>query len=140
MKALNHFLEFPFFIQIIWFLCLLGTLLNMMLLWRDATTGGVLWHLHGCFLLLYISQVVCIWVKEPLTAVLTAMQGFIALLSTSDFIFYPILKALGICWAGLFDPSVQTLKAYEYVFVSMAFTLQMMAAFYLFTSLRGDKQ
>jgi len=136
MKQLKYFFEFPFFIQVLWLLCLLGALLNVALLWRDMTSGGILWHLHACFLLLYVTQIICIWLKEPLTAIITLLQGLIALISTSDFIFFPILKVMGMCWVGLFDPSVQTLKSYEYVFVSLAFTLQMMSAYYIFATLR----
>ena len=139
MKQIRYFFSFPFFIQTLWLLCVLGALLNIALLWQDVVRGGVLWHLHGCFLLLYVSQVICIWLKEPLTAVLTFVQGFIALLTTSDFIFFPVLKVIGMCWAGLFDPSVQTLKAYEYIFVSLAFTLQMAGAYYLFATFRVKK-
>ena len=140
MKNLVRFIEFPFFIQIIWISCVLGTILNVILLWRDMTRGSVLWHLHTCFLLLYSAQVIFIWLKEPLTAVLTAVQGVVALLSTSDFIFYPFLKGLGIVWAGFFDPTVHTLRTYEYIFVSLAFTLQMTAAFYLWASFRRPKK
>jgi hypothetical protein len=86
-----------------------------------------------------VSQVLLIWCKEPLTAVLTIVQGFIALLTTRDFIFFPVLKVIGMGWYGLLDPSVQTLKAYEYVFVSMAFTLQMTGAYYIWATFRHPR-
>jgi hypothetical protein len=140
MKWLNHFFGFPFFIQTLWILCVLGVLLNAVLLMRDLAGNSVLWHLHGCFFLLYISQVILIWLKEPLTAVLTLVQGFIALLTTSDFIFFPVLKVIGMIWIGLCDPAVQTLKAYEYVFVSLAFTLQMAGAYYIWATFRNTEK
>lgn len=131
MRTLIRFFRFPFFVQMIWILCVLGVLLNAVLLWRDVTGHSVLWHLHGCFFMLYTAQVLLILQREPLTCVLTFVQGLIALWTTSDFIFFPVLKVLGMAWVAVCDPSVQALKAYEYVFVSLAFTLQMAGAYYL---------
>jgi hypothetical protein len=42
-----------------------------------------------------------------------------------------VLQALGHLYYWAFTPSVETLKIYQYVFVSAAFTLQMAGAAYL---------
>ena len=126
--------------QTLLILCVAGVLLNGALLWRDIAGNSVLWHLHACFLLLYGAQAGLIWLKEPMTSVLTLVQGGIALISTRDFIFFPVLKVIGMSWIGLCDPSVQTLKAYEYIFVSLAFTLQMTSAYYIWATFRRPKK
>ena len=129
MKWVNRFFRFPFFIQVVWVLCVLGVLLNSVMLVRSLASHSLMWRLHSCFLLLYAAQAVFIWLREPFTCVLTLVQGVLALLTGSDFIFFPVLKVAGICWYTVFDPSVTTLKASEYVFVSLAFTLQLYSAY-----------
>ena len=139
MKYVEHFLHFPFFIKVLFGLCIVGALFDGILFVQDIKSGNILWHLHGCFLLLYATQAIFIWLKEPWTAILTVLQGIVALITTSDFIFFPILKVIGLGIAEVCDPSIQVQKVYEYVFVSLSFTLQMMSAFYLWATFRRKR-
>ena len=43
-----------------------------------------------------------------------------------------LLQAIGHTYYWLFSPSIESLKVYQYVFVALAFTLQMAGAAYLF--------
>lgn len=138
MKSLlRRFLCFPVFVQLIWWLCVLGALINLWLMGRDLMTNPVLLRLHLGYFILYVGQIVFILLQEKYVACLTLLQGIIALLTTVDFIFSPVLQALGHLYYWAFTPSVETLKIYQYVFVSAAFTLQMAGAAYLWLYLRA---
>ena len=136
---LKRFLHFPFFIQLIWLLCVLGTLTNICLVGRDLTTDPVLLRLHIGYFILYAGQVVFLLLKEKFVCLLTFLQGIIALLTTVDFIFVPILQVLGRLYYWAFSPSVEALKVYQYIFVSVAFTLQMASAAYIWVYLRATQ-
>ena len=103
----------------------------MVLLARDVFSGGILWRLHMGFLLLYAGQTVFILMQEKFVALLTLLQGIIALVTMFDFIFVPILQLVGHTYYWLASPTIEALKVYQYVFVSAAFTLQMASAGYL---------
>ena len=131
MKLIHRFIRFPFFVQLIWAFCVLGMLINLWLIGRDLLTDAVLFRLHLGYLILYVGQVAFILLKEKYVCALTILQGIIALLTTVDFIFTPLLQALGHLGYWIFSPTVESLKVYQYVFVSLAFTLQMASAAYL---------
>ena len=132
MKLLTRLLHFPLFVQLIELLCVLGVFLNLWLIGRDLMTDSVLFRLHLGYLILYVGQVAFILMEEKYVSALTVLQGIIALLTTVDFIFTPILQLVGQVYYWVFDPSIEALKVYQYVFVSLAFTLQMASAAYLF--------
>ena len=136
MKTLSQFWKFPFFVQLIFLLCVLGALINAVLLTRDMLHGSVLWRLHLGFFMLYVGQAVFILVREKFVCLLTVLQGVMALLTTADFIFVPLLQVFGRMYYWLFSPTVEALKVYQYVFMSAAFTLQMASAAYLWGYLR----
>ncbi len=130
-KLIRNFVKFPFFVQLVWLLCVIGALTNAVLLVRDVTDGGLLFRLHLAYFILYAGQVFFIVAREKWVALLTLLQGIIALLTTVDFIFVPLLQVMGRTYYGLFHPTVEQLKVYQYVFTSIAFTLQMATAAYL---------
>ena len=130
-KLLKRFAKFPFFVQLVWLLCVVGMCTSLVLLVRDMHEGGVLFRLHLGYFMMYAAQVGFILAREKYVALLTVLQGVLALLTTADFIFVPILQLLGRVYYWLCNPSVEALKVYQYVFVSMGFTLQMAVAAYL---------
>ena len=141
MKILfKRFLHFPFFVKLIWLFCVLGTVINVWLIGQDLAVDPILFRLHLGYLILYIGQVVFILLKEKYVCLLTILQGLIALLTTVDFIFTPLLQAIGHTYYWMFPMSVESLKVYQYVFVSCAFTLQMASAAYLWGYLRLAKK
>ena len=137
-RLLKRWLHFPFFVQLIWLLCVLGVLINLWLIVKDILTDAVLIRLHIAYLLLYAGQVGLILAQEKYVYLLTLLQGILALLTTVDFIFVPVLQVLGNVYYWLCSPSVEALKVYQYVFVSVAFTLQMACAAYLWGYLKDQ--
>ncbi len=133
---IKRFVNFPVFVQLIWALCVLGVLINLWLIGKDLLVDPVLFRLHLGYLILYAGQVVFILLQEKYVCLLTFLQGLIALFTTVDFIFTPLLQVIGHTYYWLFSPSIETLKVYQYVFVSLAFTLQMASAAYLWGYLR----
>lgn len=130
-KCFRLFFKFPFFVQLIVMLCVLGALINVWLLVRDALHNAILWRLHLGFLILYVAQIVFIFLREKWVSFLTLLQGLMALLTTADFTFVPLLQVAGRTYYWLCTPSISDLKVYEYVFTSAAFTLQLASAAYL---------
>lgn len=130
-KLIKNFVKFPFFVQLVWLLCVIGALTNAVLLMRDVTDGGLLFRLHLAYFILYAAQVFFILAREKWVALLIVLQGIIALLTTVDFIFVPLLQVAGRVYYWVFRPTVEQLKVYQYVFTSVAFTLQMACAVYL---------
>ena len=133
---MSRFWKFPFFVQLIFLLCVLGALINVVLLTRDVLHGAVLWRLHFGFLVLYVGQAAFILAREKYVCLLTLLQGVMALLTTADFIFVPLLQVVGRTYYWLFNPSITAMKVYQYVFMSAAFTLQLASAMYLWAYLR----
>lgn len=127
----NRFVKFPFFVQLLVLLCLLGALVNVVLLGRDVLNGAVLWRLHVGFLMLYVAQAGLILAQEKYVCLLTLLQGVMALLTTADFIFVPLLQVAGRLYYWVCNPSLEAMKVYQYVFMSAAFTLQLASAGYL---------
>ena len=137
MKLLNRFLRFPFFIQAICLLCVLGALLNGFLILRDLLNGAVLLRLHIGFFILYVAQVGFILTGEKFVALLTLLQGVMALFTTADFIFVPLLQIAGHLYYWLCAPSLEAMKEYQYLFMSLGCTLQLASAAYLWGYFKG---
>lgn len=135
-KLIDRFWKFPFFVQLIFLLCVLGALINTVLLTRDMLHSAVLWRLHFGFFILYVGQAAFILVQEKYVCLLTLLQGIMALLTTADFIFVPLLQVAGRMYYGWFHPGIEAMKVYQYVFMSAAFTLQLASAAYLWGYLR----
>ncbi len=138
MTVIRRFLKYPFFVQLLVLLCSVGVATNLVLLLRDLFfQQPILWRLHVGFLMLYTAQVWLILAPEKYVCLLTVLQGIMALLTTADFIFTPLLQIAGLLYHGLFSPTVEQLKIYQYIFVSAAFTLQMASAAYLWGYLKS---
>ncbi len=139
MKTLwHHFCQLSLFVQIFLGFCILGLLINSVLVYRDIVYSNSLLRLHLGFSFLYISQIIFILLHERGVCVLTALQGILALMTTADFVFSPLLRALGMLYYSFVTPSVEEIKVYKYVFVSLAFSLQMFSAYTLFDTLRDS--
>ena len=133
---LKRFYALNSWVKIILYFCLFGTLVNLLLVLRDFSSSGVLLRLHAGFLVLYASQAVFMLLHERLVGILALLQGILALLTNADFTFVPLLRVLGqFYYVFNATPSVEALTVYKYVFVSAAFTLQMLCAYALFTLL-----
>lgn len=135
-KLVKRFFSLNIWVKVIFFFCLLGTFANLFLLCRDISSGGILLRLHAGFLVLYASQAAFILVHERYACVLTVLQGVLALLTSADFMFAPLVRALGqLYYAVNPNPSIEAMKVYKYVFISLCFTLQMLGAYALFSLL-----
>lgn len=135
-KLFNRITGLNVWVQVILIFCLLGTFINFCLAVRDLSADGVLLRLHAGFLVLYASQVIFILLHERYVCVLAAVQGLLALLTNLDFTFVPFLRILGqFYYVAQPVPSVEAMSVYKYVFVSAAFTLQMLSAYALFALL-----
>lgn len=135
-KWVQTFSSLNGWIKLIFLFCVLGMCSNAWLVYRDLSSGGILLRLHLGFLLLYTAQVFFILLKERMVWVLAALQGILALLVNADFTFMPLTRLLGRIAYGLsMNVAIDHLKDYRYVVVSLAFTLQLLSAFALFSLL-----
>ena len=67
---------------------------------------------------------------------IAALQGVLALLTNADFTFVPLMRVIsGWMYALMGQPSVEMMAVYKYVFISLAFTMQMLSAYALFSLL-----
>lgn len=131
---LKRFSRFNFWVKVIFFFCLFGVLVNTYLLCKDIRTDGVLFRLHAGFWVLYLSQAVFILLQERYVAVLAVVQGLLALFTNADFTFVPLLQVLSRFYFAVHPtPSLEAIAVYKYVFISLAFTLQMLGAYTLFS-------
>lgn len=128
----NRFFSFSLFVQVFIAFCLLGVITNFCWLYQDFASHSLLWRLHAGFFILYAAQVVFIFLKEKWVCILTFLQGFLALFTTANFIFTPLLRFLGGGYFLFYVPTVQGIKVYQYIFLSLAFTLQMFSAYALY--------
>ncbi|WP_428073968.1 hypothetical protein [Candidatus Avelusimicrobium luingense] len=136
LKLLQRFWDLNIWVKIVFFFCLIGLLSNTILVWRDISHSGILLRLHVGFLVLYAGQVAFILLGERQVWALAVLQGVMALLTNADFTLFPLVRFLGNVVYSLWpDPSLQFLKVYQYVSISLAFTLQMFSAFILFSLL-----
>ena len=135
-KLKNYLLELNPWVKAVLFFCVIGTLSNAGLVGKDWANNGILLRLHLGFFILYIGQVIFILCHERMVWVLAALQGIIALLTNADFTFMPLVHCLGnvvyICWP---EPSLEYTKVYQYIMISLSFTLQMLSAYILFSLL-----
>lgn len=135
-KLVKRFFGLNIWVKVIFFFCLLGAFANMFLVFRDLASSSVLLRLHIGFFILYASQAVFILAHERYVCVLTVLQGVLALLTSADFTFAPLVRVLGqFYYAVSPSPSVEAMTVYKYVFISLCFTLQMLGAFMLFSLL-----
>lgn len=135
-KILKCFWGLNVWVKVVFFFCLLGTFANLILLCRDISTSGILLRLHLGFFILYASQAAFMLLHERYAGVLTVLQGVLALLTSADFMFAPLVRVLGQFYYLVSpNPSVEAMTVYKYVFISLCFTLQMLAAYVLFTLL-----
>ncbi|MBR4591863.1 MAG: hypothetical protein IKO35_01470 [Elusimicrobiaceae bacterium] len=136
LKWTRFFTDLNLWIKVIFCFCVWGTLVNGASLWHDLGTDGVLLRLHLGFFILYLSQVVFILLRERCVCALAVLQGLLAVLSNIDFTFMPLVRTVGRLFYLIYpSPSLETLKIYQYVLVSLAFTLQMLSAYALFSLL-----
>lgn len=131
----KRYTAFSFFTQLVLVLCVLGALVNCVFIGKDIASNGILLRLHIGFLVLYLFQIVFIFWHEKYVCVLTVLQGLLALLTNADFIFVPLLRVVGSLYYATGTPSVEGLKVYKYIFVSLAFTLQLFTAYVLYKEL-----
>ena len=123
---IKRFVGLNIWVKIIFFFCLFGSFVNLFLVLRDISSDGVLYASQAAFMLLH----------ERYVCVLAALQGLLALLTNADFTFVPLLRVLGqFYYIFSATPSVEAMTVYKYVFVSAAFTLQMLSAYILFAML-----
>ena len=138
MKLLKRLWKTPVFLRLIAFFCFLGALADFGLLCRDFLTDASLWRLHAAFLILYIGQLFFILLQERYVSILTVLQGFFALRTAADFIFTPLLQVFALLY-WMTGPTLESQEAYEYIFVSAAFTLQMASAAYIWFYFKKSK-
>lgn len=132
----KRFFGLNVWVKVVFFFCLLGTFANLFLVCRDVSSSGVLLRLHAGFLILYAAQAAFILAHERYAGVLTVLQGALALLTSADFMFAPLVRVLGQCFYLVNPaPSVEAVTVYKYVFISLCFTFQMLGAYALFSLL-----
>lgn len=135
-KVLTCFLDLNIWVKIILCFCLVGCLSNGLLVARDIAHDGILLRLHLGFLILYAGQVAFICIGERHVWALTVLQGLMALLTNADFMFMPLVRFFGdVVYSAWPDFPLEYMKTYRYVLVSLAFTVQMLSAFALFSLL-----
>ncbi len=131
-KSWRRILGLNGWVQLILVFCLLGTFSNLVLLCRDISSGGVLLRLHLGFFILYAGQIAFILLHEKFVWLLVVLQGLLALFTSADFTFMPLLRGLGnVFFFVVKEPTLELLQAYKYSLISLAFTLQMLCAFAL---------
>ena len=138
-RLITRWSELNSWLKLIVFLCLLGCISNGVLIVRDLSSSGVLLRLHGGFFVLYAAQVAFIFLHERMVWVIAALQGILALLTNADFTFVPLTRIVGRIVYILTDPTVESMKVYKYVLISVSFTLQMLSAYAEFSLLPSPK-
>ena len=132
----RRFLALNNWVKVIWLFCLLGAFINLFFVWKDMHSGGMLIRLHAGFLMLYVGQVIFILSGERLVALLSLLQAIMAFLMNLDFTFVPVLRLVGELVYQLCDGfSLQGMEVYKYVFVSAAFTLELLKTYFLWSLL-----
>ncbi len=136
----KRFLSLHWIVKIIWVFCALGMLLNTVFLVRDMDLHGVLLRLHLGFFILYAGQTVIILWQERMVAVISLLQAVMALLTNLDFTFIPFLRIFGDILYGVCGGfSLEGMEVYKYVFVSLAFTLELLKTWYLWDLLPHEQ-
>ena len=132
----NRWKELNIWLKLIVCFCLLGALVNGVLIGQDITSNGILLRLHAGFFILYTAQIVFIFLQERLVWVLAVLQGVMALLTNADFTFVPLVRVIAHVLYSLTEPTVESAKVYKYVLISASFTLQMLSAYAEFSLLK----
>ena len=131
-KAFLSFWRLSVWLKVILFFCLFGTLVNFVLVCEDWVGGGILLRLHLGFFILYAGQVVFIMLRERFVFILSLLQAVLALWTNADFTFAPVLRLLGRVYYLSHQMSVQEISVYKYVFISLAFTLELFKTYLIF--------
>lgn len=131
-KLLSSFMRLNIWLKVIFIFCLFGALVNFVLLWEDVLSGGILLRLHLGFFILYAGQAVFILLRERFVFILALLQAVLALWSNADFTFAPLIRMLGRLYYVSHQMTVQELSVYKYVFISLAFTLELFKAYLIF--------
>lgn len=131
-KLFVSFWRLNIWLKVILVFCLFGMLVNLVLLAEDIVSNGILLRLHFGFFILYAGQVVFILLRERFVFVLALLQAVLALWSNADFTFAPLLRLLGRLYYISHQLSVQELSVYKYVFISLAFTLELFKTYLIF--------
>ena len=132
---LNRWLELNNWLKAIAFFCLIGCVSNAILIGRDFASSGILLRLHIGFFVLYAAQIAFIFLHERMVCVIAVLQGILALVTNADFTFVPLARIIGRTIYVLTDPTVEFIKVYKYVLISVSFTLQMLSAYAEFSLL-----
>lgn len=141
MRIVERFLDLNIWVKVIFFFCLIGLLSNIVLVARDITRDGVLLQLHLGFLILYAGQVVFILLHERHVWALAVLQGLMALWTNADFTFIPFVRTIGnLVYACIPAASLEHIQVFQYVVISLSFTLQMLGAFILFSLLPTEEE
>lgn len=93
-KLIVRFTGLNIWVKVIIGFCLFGAFVNLFLVARDISSGGILLRLHAGFLVLYLAQVVFALLHERAVCVLAALQGVLALLTNADFTFVPLMRVM----------------------------------------------
>ena len=140
-KLWRRFNELAFLLKIIWIFCLLGVILNTIMIWRDLHGPGLLLRLHIGFWVLYVGQVVFMLCRERMVFVLSLLQVWLAFVTNLDFTFVPPLRLVGeIIYTVHGQLSLDATEVYKYVFVSACFTLEMFKTFLLWWLIPSHKE
>lgn len=131
-KLFVSFWRLNIWLKVILVFCLFGMLVNLVLLAEDIVSNGILLRLHFGFFILYAGQMVFILLRERFVFVLALLQAVLALWSNADFTFAPLLRLLGRLYYISHQLSVQELSVYKYVFISLAFTLELFKTYLIF--------
>lgn len=131
-KAFLSFWRLSVWLKVILFFCLFGALVNFVLVCEDWVGGGILLRLHLGFFILYAGQVVFIMLRERFVFILSLLQAVLALWTNADFTFAPVLRLLGRVYYLSHQMSVQEISVYKYVFISLAFTLELFKTYLIF--------
>ena len=134
-RLITRWEELNLWLKIIVFFCLIGSLSNLILVCRDLSSSGILLRLHSGFLILYVSQVVFIFLRERFVWVIAVVQGVLALMTNADFTFVPVVRMIGRASYIFLNPSVEFWKVYKYILISASFTIQMLVAYAEFSLL-----
>ncbi len=138
--VLKRWFSLNIWLKVIALLCLIGGITNGMLLVNDIAQDGVLFRLHLGFFILYIAQIVFILLNERLVFVLAVLQGIMALMTSADFTFVPVVRVIGRLIYQLTTPTIESEKVYKYVLISASFSLQMLSAYAEFSLLPKPKK
>ena len=134
-SLLNRWLGLNNWLKAIVFFCLLGCVSNVILICRDLSSTGILLRLHIGFFILYAAQIAFIFLHERMVWIIAVLQGVLALATNADFTFVPLVRVIGRTIYVFTNPTVEFIKVYKYVLISISFTLQMLSAYAEFSLL-----